>query len=248
MKSAGRAAKSLIKGLLLKAGYELLRKDRFGSDALTDIKTLYGSKPFRIVFDVGAHEGETMVEFRQQFPNADIYCFEPYEKAFEILEIRSEKDMRIKIYNYALGEYDGWATLFCNSRSHWNSLLKNSKDIEKLVPKALVTPVGTETIKVCKLDTFCEDNNIENIDLLKMDVQGYELRVLNGASNLLKNKKINIIYLEVLFAPYYVDQSNFEDIFLYLKSLDYKLVGLYYLDYGRRDDMSLLWCDAIFIA
>lgn len=171
MKSASRSAKSLIKWLLLKAGYELLRKDRFGLDTLTDIKTLYGSRAFRIVFDVGAHEGETMMEFRQQFPNADIYCFEPYKKAFEILKIKSEENMHIKIYNYALGEYDGWATLFCNSRSHWNSLLKTSKDIEKFVPKALVTPIGTENVKVCKFDTFCEDNNIENIDLLKLDVQ-----------------------------------------------------------------------------
>ena len=62
---------------------------------------------------------------------------------------------------------------------------------------------------MCSLDTFCKDEQIERIDLLKMDVQGGELGILQGARQLLAQKKIAVIYSEVFFVPMYQNQPLF---------------------------------------
>jgi FkbM family methyltransferase len=240
-----RACKQVVQWLLSKVGYQLIRQDQFGFDAIADIKTLCCEKDAKVIFDVGANEGQTMATFRRQFPNASIYCFEPYKQAFEILQSNAGNNPRINLYNVALGEDDRTATLFCNRSSQTNSLLKNSKDIERFAPKEWIDPIGVVDVQVCKLDTFCKNNEIKTIDLLKIDSQGDEANVLVGASELLKSQRIRLIYLEVLFVPYYEGQAFFEQVYLKLRSHSYKLVGLY--NQSRHSDMSLKWCDALFM-
>lgn len=238
-----------IRWLISHYGYDLARKGQFCIDAFADVKAFYGPKPFRVVFDVGAHVGQTMAQFRQQFPLAEIYCFEPYKIAFETLEANAGHDPRIKVYDCALGEEDGWALLFLHQHGQWNSLLQDSKEMHQFVPREAMRPTGTEQVEVCKLDTFCRKNNIEQIDLLKVDAQGYELKVLNGASNLLRSKAICSAHVEVNFASYYEGQCSFEEVYAKLRSYGYKLVGLYCpADWCRASDMSLMWGDALFVA
>lgn len=65
-----------------------------------------------------------------------------------------------------------------------------------------------EEIQIDTMDDFCQKNNIEKVDFLKMDVQGYEYNILLGAQNMLKNGKIEYIQFET-------DEPNIENrIFL----------------------------------
>ena len=241
--------KRLIQWTLSKYEYDLVRKGQLGRDAFADIQTIYGKKRFNLVFDVGAHEGETLSEFRRLFRDAEIHCFEPTKDAFEVLRLTAGNDARVKLHHCALGEADGWATLFCHRRSHWNSLLENSSMIENFARKDLVDTTGTEQVELFALDSFCTKNNVSTIDLLKIDSQGYELKILNGAAELLKSKRVSLLHLEVSFAPYYEGQCSFEQLYSMLTRYQYKLVGLYCpVEHARDSDHSLLWGDVVFMA
>ena len=60
-----------------------------------------------------------------------------------------------------------------------------------------------ENVSIITLDEYCKKNNIGNIDILKIDTQGYEDKVLKGCSELIKNEKINLIQVELIFADIY---------------------------------------------
>jgi hypothetical protein len=106
--------------------------------------------------------------------------------------------------------------------------------------------VGEETVSTITLDHFCEQNQINQIDVLKMDIQGYELKALQGARNLLSRRAVRLVYSEVLFAPLYTGQAFFHDISAFLAGFGYHLYSLYALMRGRNGMLG--WADAIFLS
>src|SRR5262249_15029949 len=104
--------------------------------------------------------------------------------------------------------------------------------------------VTTCTVPVCTIDRFCTDHNIQTIDILKLDIQGAELRALHGASSMLAKQKISLIFSEVLFGPEYEQQSYYHEIAGWLMRFGYHLFRFYELRYNY--DRSLDYSDAIF--
>ena len=104
--------------------------------------------------------------------------------------------------------------------------------------------IGTIDVETETLESFCVKNNIYNIDILKMDVQGGELKVLKGAENLLINKSIDFIYSEIWFLAGYIGQPLYHDLATYLNSLGYSPFALFNMHYGK--DGRYLWGDALF--
>ena len=100
--------------------------------------------------------------------------------------------------------------------------------------------VQTDTI-----DHFCERMSIESIDILKLDVQGAELLVLEGARRMLENKKINLIFTEVEFIEIYKGQPLFHEITAFLSAYNYQLFGLHTAH--KFDNGQLAWGDAIYL-
>jgi hypothetical protein len=86
----------------------------------------------------------------------------------------------------------------------------------------------TLSVEIKKLDDYLQVKEIPHIDLLKMDVQGYELKVLKGAEKSLKAKAIKVIYTEINFLDAYRGQGDFTEITDYLKTCGYHLVGIYH--------------------
>ena len=76
------------------------------------------------------------------------------------------------------------------------------------------------------LDTYCEENKIKQIDILKIDVQGFEDKVLDGAQNLLKASKIKLIQLELIFTEIYEKPLSIYDVEKFLIPNKYKLFGI----------------------
>lgn len=76
-----------------------------------------------------------------------------------------------------------------------------------------------------------------------MDIQGAELMALKGSIELLKNKKIKLIYTELYFKEQYKNQPLFNDVYSFLKLYDYKLQDFYNPYYI---DNHIAWCDVIF--
>lgn len=177
--------KSLLKSALCLCGYELRKTSQFGLDAIRDMRQILGVAGKQTIFDVGAHEGETAVPYAENFPGATIHSFEPFPRAFGRLQSDVSRFANVKPVNLALGDKLEERLLHVNRSSPTNSILTASPQVGDGATLQLMTPVEQIPVQVVTLDAYCRDQNVSFIDLLKMDVQGYELHVLRGARRLL---------------------------------------------------------------
>ena len=188
-----------------------------------DIYQIKIKKKTPIIFDVGANQGQSIIRFKKLFPKSSIHAFEPIEKEFNSLQKMFEDDDSIILNNFAIGEKEDEKDFYITantSNSSFNKLNLNTKWIKIRSEQFNTTIDGyTKEIKKTKirtLDQYCKKNNIEKIDLLKVDTQGYEDKVLNGASEILKNNAVYAIEIELMFDNVYERCLNFSDVEKYL--------------------------------
>ena len=105
--------------------------------------------------------------------------------------------------------------------------------------------VETYDVKVTTIDDYCLLNNIKNIDILKSDTEGFELKVLTGAEKMFKENKVNFVFIEMFFDLNFFDQSSVGDIFTFLEKYNFSLVKFY--DFSLTDDGIASKSDALFI-
>jgi FkbM family methyltransferase len=234
-----------IRAGFARCGYDLVNRQEFGRDWLTDAAAIGGAPP-EMVFDVGANKGQCLGEMLKHFPRARIHSFEPFPEVFAQLTAMTRAYPNVTAHNLALGEADGTRAFHLNRASDTNSFLPNSTQAAEYAPPGWVDPMGIMQVPMRRLDTFCREQGIERIDLLKIDSQGYELKILEGGAELLRARRIRLLLLEVLFVPLYEDQPFFEDVYLHLKRRGCRLVGLY--EQHREPSKALKWSDALFVA
>jgi FkbM family methyltransferase len=186
--------------------------DSSGEKAIFQI-LLKKSNPPYCIFDVGSNKGQFLDLILRSIPtnNFSIHCFEPGNTTFQVLLENTTTDDRIKLNNIGLGKeskemllyYDkagsGLASLTQRRLKHFN--IEQSK---------------SEEVKIETIDNYCHQNNIEKIDLLKIDVEGHELDVLMGANHMLKQNRVNLISFE--FGGCNIDtRSFFQDFYYFFK-------------------------------
>ena len=236
--------KETLNAVLRPRGWELERCVGFGRDLAQDLATLSGGRAIQTVFDVGAHHGETAREFSQRYPQARIYSFEPFDESFEELRRATAGHPGVVPVKLGLSDTPGLAKLHLNRGSATNSLLPNTPESSQFQPSEFCGETGTTEIGLTTLDAYCEQQNIGFIDLLKIDAQGSELRILHGARRLLAAGKVALFHCEVLFVPLYDGQPSSCEIQEFLRSYDLALVGFYNL--VRNEEHRLLWGEALF--
>lgn len=174
-----------------------------------------------VVFDVGANIGSYTKALEGQFKErATIYSFEPSQKTFQTLSKNINSDSKyadnIKLYNLGLGNAEGKITLFSDAdNSGLASVYKRRLD------HSGISMNQSESVMITTLDNFCAKNNIKTIDFLKMDVEGHELSVLDGAKKLLDADAIKYIQFE--FGGNNIDSRTFFQDFYYLLSPKFNL-------------------------
>jgi FkbM family methyltransferase len=179
----------------LKKKFEQLTRSKLYRNSLPrgtclthDIKRLSYS-PIKEIWDVGAHKGETTLKFAEDFPIALIRSFEPVFENYCSLRNNCSHLKNQSSHNIALGEENKKTKIFLQGASVIHSL---RDDLNK--PSAKDSK--SEDIEVKTIDHVINDFKTARIDLLKIDVEGYEKSVLKGAEYCLENKLINFIYLE----------------------------------------------------
>jgi len=193
-----------------------------GIDFFYDIikRLKYGK--LSIVFDVGANEGQTVKWIRHYQAEAKIYSFEPVLSSFRKLQENTKGQKDIIVENLALGDQAGQKIIrLFDDYSVLNSLrddLMNNK-----------INAREETISIETIDAYCEKNTISQIDLLKIDTEGFEMNVLKGAQKMLDSGSISLIYAEVGFQQLNTRNTYFADIAEFLSDKDYYFYGLYQL-------------------
>jgi FkbM family methyltransferase len=190
----GLTARRAIRATANRAGIDVRRisSQPFGQDAWLDVQRLsdaWGAS-VQTVFDVGANVGQTSLPLRRRFPDARILAFEPHPRTYERL-VAELADERIETFAFALGAEAGTADLFEYRFSELNSLLANAPYAVRFGEHGSPMPVSVRTI-----DDFCAEQAIAEIDLLKIDTEGYDLQVLEGARSLLTRGRVRFVYSE----------------------------------------------------
>ena len=209
--------------LIKRTGYKIIPKEwSVFADSTTILKSIFKEEEKLLFFDVGAHEGMKSHLYSEIFPNAEIFSFEPFPESFKILEKKNIK--RVKAYNFGFSNKRSTETFFCNVGSATNSLLE-------LSDKASVTWKGNKWLKKTSsinchfhtIDEFCQENKINLIDFMKIDVQGAEYLVLEGAKSILKNKRIKYVQMEIIIGDTYKNQKPFSYYIKLFEDYGYKL-------------------------
>jgi FkbM family methyltransferase len=190
-----------------------------------------------LLFDVGANVGQTVRGFRAHFPKCIVHSFEPSPSTFETLRREAASLRDVHVWNCALGSAPGHLTLLENAKSTMSSFLPLSEFGWGTVTKE--TSVEVKTV-----DQFCQDEHIEQIDILKSDTQGFELEVFKGAEQMMRAAKIRLVYFEVIFSDMYKGLPSFAEQYEFLTSRDYLLVSLYEFRYQKQ---LASWTDALFV-
>lgn len=206
---------------------ELRPRVSLGDDPMRDIRYILGPS-IQTVFDVGANEGQTVTRFARAFPEADIYSFEPDPNTFKRLSSAAAGIQRARLFNAAVGREPGEAQLFRFGLDETNSLLPKAAGADSFVVDAsYLRETGTVPVSVTTIDAVGEASGISRIDLLKIDTQGYELEVLNGARRFLNSNSVATVFAEVCFVRYYENQPLFQDVYTFLYERGFRLVAIY---------------------
>lgn len=173
------------------------------------------------VFDVGANRGDYTRLALQASPDGEVWAFEPVPAVFAQLQAAHGGDPRVHLLPLALAAHDGPLTLYADPRrsGHTTAVAGVQPGVHGLEePECFERPAQ-------RLDSFCAAAGITAIDLLKLDVEGYEQQVLAGAPQLLAAGAIACIQLEYGRANLF--SRTFIHDYLRLHGAAYRLGKLY---------------------
>lgn len=157
-----------------------------------------------IIFDLGANVGYYSAIFSFYSPKGKIYAFEPSYKNFNFLKLNIKNYSNIYISSNAISNFSG----------EKNDLIHSIWNVE----------TEQRLFKFIKIDDYIVQNSIDKIDLIKIDIDGYELKSLQGMDNVLKN-----------FNPYFLIEINHaaktrntteQQIIHYMKSYNYQIIKI----------------------
>lgn len=158
-----------------------------------------------IVFDVGANTGVYARAVLDAFGgSAMIYAFEPASKTFEMLASGLEGRSNVKLYKVGFGDAEGEATLFSAGEG---SKLGSVYDTSDRLSRVGLAMKQREQVSLTTIDDFCERERVGRINLLKLDVEGHELSILEGSSRMLHGGRIDAVQFE--FGAANVDSRTF---------------------------------------
>ena len=192
-----------------------------GIDIAYDIHNSFPMYRIDVVFDVGAHVGQSAKRFLDCFTISHIYCFEPVSDTFRRLQDTLQGNNRVHCVQIGLGSFKGKGKM----------ALKGSSDLFFLLDQSKNSPanedVMTEDVDIVTLDEFCLARKIGQINYLKIDTEGGDLDILRGSVNMLNEQRIDFVEVEAGMNASNKRHVPFETLKGYLESRNYFLFGIY---------------------
>ena len=193
---------------------------KHGSQKLKNLDYLYN----KTIIDAGAFIGDSMIMFRDLFPNNQIISFEPSTKIYNLLleTIKLNNICNVKAENYALGDKNQVLYIDNTTTYPYMSKTKSMKYCQE--------------IKMITLDEYVKKNNI-NVGLIKTDIEGFEQALLKGAMETIKNQKPTM-----LISIYH----NYDDFYKIKPMIESWELG-YRFDFFRGPDGKTTFGDTMLI-
>lgn len=207
------------------------------------MRDLLGSHEVTGIVDAGASNGRISRRLLRYFPKAHVYAFEPNPLYRETLDKQAAANVRLHPQFNALSDKECSVDLNITRSPGTTSLFKPSNNLTRMYP------AESEIHKVFRvdavtLDTWAERNGSLQIQLMKFDIQGGELKAFEGADRILRDSVL-AVYTEILFNPLYEGGAIYSEIDLCLRKRGFVLYDLYKPRYSR--EKKLLWANALFI-
>lgn len=195
------------------------------------------------IFDIGANTGKISEAYYRANPECIIHCFEPNPILSE--KIFSRLGSRVLIVNEAVGAKDGVLNLRIYNDDTTSSILEVEPKLREISSNFHLET--TIPVSVTTLDSYCAKVDINQVDLLKIDTQGFDLEVLNGARSMLaSDSPPSLIQIEMTISSTYVSQPEFHEVWTLLSAYGYRL-----FDFDRivhTPHGNIYWGDALFIS
>lgn len=213
-----------------------------GVGASIEHRSIIGGLTFDTVIDVGANKGQFALLVQEIAPLAEIISFEPLQAASEVYDTVLGSHPNCKLFNLALGEKAGKKRIHISNKDDSSSLLPITALQNNLFPGTFEK--SSADVEQDCLDSLLTLEDLAGHVLLKIDVQGYELEVLKGASTLLAG--VEFVYVELSFMELYAGQPNAIDIISFLHSFNFVMSGVYNIssDAGRTVQADFLFAKA----
>lgn len=172
------------------------------------------------IVDCGAHIGIDTIELAK-IPGSIVYAFEPIKELFDQLVFNTKSYKNISCFNIALNEFDGEAEMYVSSgESDGSSSLLKPKEHVVDHPNVLFDKIIN--VKCKKIDTWAKDNNVDQIDMLWLDMQGAEQKMLMASSKIINT--VSVLHTEVSVHETYEGVESFKIYKEFLKQKGFKVV------------------------
>jgi FkbM family methyltransferase len=174
------------------------------------------------IYDIGAATGHFSAAIAKLENVRQVESFEPIPVAFQALQQRLASYPHVHCHNVALGSANGSADLHLSGSSDSSSLLPVAREHESVFPGT--QNIGRISVRVACLDDYVDQHKLTLPDVIKIDVQGYEVEVLKGASRALAHARHCI--LETSFVSLYEGSPLFEEVYAFMLDNGFLLRGV----------------------
>ncbi|MEY8868817.1 FkbM family methyltransferase [Gaetbulibacter jejuensis] len=234
--------KKRIKHIIKKIGYTLVKNESF--DKLTNHKSINAKGELldsffsllkslnfypEAIYDIGANKGNWTFECLKYFPNATYYLFEPQQSLESDIKNLVGHYKNVHLYSVGVGDVNDDLNFTIHKRD--DSCSYNYTEDEAKVK-------GFKQIKlpIVRLDSFVVDNNLKPPNLLKIDAEGLDLKVLEGGLALLSS--VEVIMVEVAIVNPRMENTVL-NVLNYLDDKGFKLFDI--TDINRPFSNNVLW-------
>jgi FkbM family methyltransferase len=205
--------------------------ERFVLETLRNVK---GSDA-AVAFDVGAHVGLWARAFIDCFPNGEVHCFEIAPQTFKLLKQELDADPRFHINDRGLSSEEGTVALNYSPNSTTTATVH-----EAMLASAWGFDVQKVEARITTGDKYVAEEDVQRLDILKIDTEGHDLSVLKGFHQTLAQRPIPMIQFEHGFV-HIPARSLLRDFYEYLQPLGYTIGRLHprcveFKDYDLCED------------
>jgi len=198
-----------------------------------EFDTYFKKQPFCMI-DIGASGGAVEL-WKKLGDHVHIVGFEPDERAYEKLMQKSTTPSRITYLDTLLYDQSNKNhNFYYFNEQQLSSMLEPDANVLKCFGKQKPWEIAqTKEVTVDTLDNQLMKNNINDVDFIKLDTQGTELMILEGARTIVNNSLFGV-FVEVEFTPVYRQQPLFSDVDNYFRKRDFQLFEFVRTKYWRR--------------